>query len=319
MKWRLAGFGHPGRRVSSRGLGEFDDTIPIVNPLELPTGQHDRKQLFRMWAGYNGPVVYIWADHFEDAFEELQEYLDDNAPGVFTLLTEQDYRDAAADLKLAWKPHWPDPDDVDFERVTQAAEADLTMVGGHTTFKVARQPGVWGVFLPSDEWGGGDVDDCEELLGVWKASAVAYVEQYDEDPEPPEAIEDCAKEVGEELFQKPSVTPKRGMRIDTSIDGLGSAFRNPLWTKIPRSAAVRFKKYVRIPGTTERLFMTIQGRNSGTLTQASMYSPFVVVHRPTGAPVRVYEVNAARPSDVRVHEAAAFAEALIASGVLEIV
>lgn len=131
-------------------LEEMVEKTPIANPDAIPVEGH-RLQLFRMWAGaYGSTHVYVWAEHFEDAFEELVEWLDDNAPGLLTDVDESDYRAAARELGIEWQEHWPDWEDRDFEAVAEQAEADLTTIG-HTTLK-------HGQFIASWEWGGSEVE-----------------------------------------------------------------------------------------------------------------------------------------------------------------
>lgn len=126
------------------------EEAPIANAAEAEFADN----LFRMWFGAYGSVVYVWADNFESAFEELVEYLDDEAPGVLVNLTEDDIKAAAKDEGVEWREHWPDWDDEDFQRVVEAAEADLTVIG-HTTLK-------HGQYIPSWEWGGDDVTGDDE-------------------------------------------------------------------------------------------------------------------------------------------------------------
>lgn len=149
------------------------DEIPIANPLEVPRGKYDRKQLFLMWMGaYGDHKVYIWADHFEDAFEEMVEFFDrPETCGLFTYLDMSDLRAAAEDEGIPF-----DEDDID-PRIIEAAEADLTVIG-HTTLKCSEGKGT--PYVASWEWGGGEVHG-EEYDLVRAASEEAYIEEYGED------------------------------------------------------------------------------------------------------------------------------------------
>lgn len=125
-------------------------TAPIANAAEVEF----QDQLFRMWYGPFGGTVYIWADSFESAFEELVEWLDENAPGFLVKIEEAELREAADDLNVKWKKSWPDWDDPLFQRVVEHAESDLTIIG-HTTLE-------HGQYIPSEDWGGDDVTDDDE-------------------------------------------------------------------------------------------------------------------------------------------------------------
>lgn len=121
------------------------ESAPILNASE-----HPRATLFRMWAGEMDPtVVYVWATSFDSAFEELVEWLDENAPGRLTKLDEGDLKSAAKDEGIAWKAGWPDWDDPEFQKVQERAEADLTVIG-HTSLK-------HGTHIASWEWGGDEI------------------------------------------------------------------------------------------------------------------------------------------------------------------
>lgn len=214
---------------------ERDDTgrgIPVINPLELPTGNYDRKQLFLMWAGQTGTRRgYVWADHLEDAFEEWVEYLDENAPGLlvspdeFNELLDEAARekgfDSWADAEAKWLAKngkhagWSNDMASDYSEIIEAAEADLTLIG-HTTLKSGA------MHIAGHEWGGDDIGGAE-LDKVWNACAEAYYEQYEEWPEPPRGI-------------KP--TGGKGTRI-TDLDGVSKVtdrYQQPLprWARPPR-------------------------------------------------------------------------------------
>lgn len=130
------------------------DEIPIANPGDYD----DRKSLFLMWAGASSPLqVYVWADHFEDAFEAMVDFIDEHEKcGIFTFLDDSDYRAAARDAGI----EWPAGEDFDWlserdqNRVREAAEVDLSVIG-HTTLKC--QEGKGSAFIPSWEWGGDEI------------------------------------------------------------------------------------------------------------------------------------------------------------------
>jgi len=127
--------------------------------------KYGRLGLFRMWfgEGYSAQDVYVWAEHFEDAFEELVEWMDEHAPGFLRDVTEKDLREAAEDEGIEWQEDWPDWEDRKFEKVVEAAESGLTLIG-HTTLK-------HGQYVVSHEWGGDEVTDFREWLKVVASSA----------------------------------------------------------------------------------------------------------------------------------------------------
>jgi hypothetical protein len=144
--------------------------------------------------------VYIWADSFDDAWEELVEYLDAHAPEVFETIGEDELKEAADDLNIPWKATWPDWQDRDFEKVVEHAEADYTMIS-HTTLKSG------GTHIRSDMWGGDDVTDGDELNEVWTLSAESC--EDDEEYEPPDGI----------TRTRPSkYRVRKGMKIDPTLD-----------------------------------------------------------------------------------------------------
>ena len=193
--------------------------IPVVNPLDLPTGSYDRKQLFLMWAGaYDSTQGYVWADHLEDAFEEWVEYLDDHAPGVLVSHAEfMELLDEAA-RERGFKS-WQEADkglNQDSPRrleIVEEAEADLTIIG-HTTLKN-------GMYIAGHEWGGDEVDG-PEFDKVWNACAEAWNEAYDEWPEPPSGVK---------------LPGGKGTKI-TDLDGVQRPQRAlqqlPRWARPPR-------------------------------------------------------------------------------------
>lgn len=120
------------------------------------------ESLYAMWLGPYGTTVYVWGRSFDDAFEEMVEWADDNAPGSLVDLTEADLKEAAEDAGVEWDPEWPDYDDPAFMRVVEDAETDLTTIG-HTTLK-------HGQYIPSHEWGGDDVTGGEQFEEILRAS-----------------------------------------------------------------------------------------------------------------------------------------------------
>lgn len=152
-------------------IEEMAEETPIVNPDEVAW----KDTLFKMWAGAYGEAVgYVWADHFEDAFEEFVEWLDDNAPGHLVSLDEDDLKEAARDLGLKWRGEWPDWEDEDFQRVVEHAEVDLTVIG-HTTLE-------HGQYIASWEWGGAEVpENTEEYRIVRERSEEDDADDDDED------------------------------------------------------------------------------------------------------------------------------------------
>ena len=133
-------------------MGSEREEIPIANP-----GDYDRETLFEMWVGACSPLrVLVWADSFEDAWEEMVDYCDHpERAGVFSTVDDSDLRAAAEDLGLSWDEIKDDHSSEAFDRVVNAAQADMSMVG-HTTLHHVTAPGM--PCIPSWEWGGGEVD-----------------------------------------------------------------------------------------------------------------------------------------------------------------
>jgi hypothetical protein len=124
-------------------------TVPIVNPGDADWTRH----LYLMWAGAYGDIkCYVWANSFDDAFEHLVEWLDDNAPGCLTWV---DYDSAALELDVV--SNWRDIDE-ECEKVREHAEMDLSVVG-HTTLTN-------GDAIPSWEWGGDEIIDAATIEAV---------------------------------------------------------------------------------------------------------------------------------------------------------
>ncbi len=140
---------------------------PIANPSAFDCDYH---HLWRFAFGaYGSTVVYVWTfrNSVEDAFETAVEWLDENAPGHLVNLTQDDYKQAAEELGIAW----PESGDVnslegdEFERVVTHAEADLTLIG-HTTLNN-------GQYVLSYEW---TVDEVEKRSDEWTEVADASAE-----------------------------------------------------------------------------------------------------------------------------------------------
>jgi hypothetical protein len=142
----------------------MENEYPIANASEADpeTG------LFLMWMGAYGTKVYVWADHFETAFEHMVEWADDNAPGVLTDIREPELREAAETLGIEWEPTWltrdHDYNDRNWIKVQEYAEIDLTVIG-HTTMK-------HGQYIPSYEWGGDQISDEDEVAQVLRRSQI---------------------------------------------------------------------------------------------------------------------------------------------------
>lgn len=142
---RFAELGEGPEELDHDGAREY----PIVNPSD-----HDRSyrtSLYCMWAGaYGDTRVYIWANSFEDAFEHLTEWLDDNAPG---LLCKIDWDQTASDHGYEdWDAAYKALGEGDeLDALVQEAETDLSIVG-HTTLKNGDAIASW-------EWGGNEVTD----------------------------------------------------------------------------------------------------------------------------------------------------------------
>lgn len=112
-------------------------TVPIADSM----GGDDNAYLFSFGA-YGSTHVAVLASSVEDALEASIEWLDDNAPGLLSTVSEEDYARAARELGIAWEPQCVS--DEQWQRVTERAEADMTMVGW-TTLK-------HGNCIPSWEW-----------------------------------------------------------------------------------------------------------------------------------------------------------------------
>ena len=135
-------------------MAQHPKTAPFANPCEFDGQQ----RLFLMWYGEYRGQVYIWAANFDDAFEELVEYLDyQNDCDIFVTITEDDLKDAAYTLGIAWQASWPDYNDPRFAKVLEHAETDLTVIG-HTTLKKCK-----GQYVFRQFWGGDEITDADVL------------------------------------------------------------------------------------------------------------------------------------------------------------
>lgn len=137
------------------------DEITIINPSEADSGS----DLYLMWFDVHAPLyLLVWARGFEYAFEEAVDYLDgENKPGYFTFLDESDFRRAAEDEGVKWPSGgWDDLSERDQEKVRQAAEADLTVIG-HTTLH-SMPKNAWGAYVASEDWGGQDVTGDDKKM-----------------------------------------------------------------------------------------------------------------------------------------------------------
>lgn len=136
---RFAELGEGPEELDHDGAKE----APIVGS---PGCKRYSENLYLMWAGY-GTKLFVWADSFESAFEEMVEWLDDNAPGC---LTRINWDEAAQDAGYeSWADAEAKLDEDELEELRQSAESDLTVVG-HTTLTN-------GDAIASYEWGGNDV------------------------------------------------------------------------------------------------------------------------------------------------------------------
>lgn len=141
------------------------DEITIINPSDA-----DGDDLFLMWFDQHAPLcLLVWAGSFEDAFEIAVDYLDEqDKPGYFTFITEDDYREAAEDLGI----DWPANERIDslsereISKIEQKAEADITIIG-HTRLGVMPDD-AWQAGVMSDDWGGSEVtgDDKKMVRAV---------------------------------------------------------------------------------------------------------------------------------------------------------
>lgn len=153
---------------SRKNAADDLDKLDIVNPSDA-----DGNDLFLMWFGaYRDGRVLVWAGSFDDAFEIAVDHFDDTKScGVFTFTDEGDYKAAAADEGIEWPAGgWDDLSDSDQEKIREAAEADLTVIG-HTTLSCMPK-GAWGAFVASHEWGGDDVTGEDRKVILAKSLAM---------------------------------------------------------------------------------------------------------------------------------------------------
>lgn len=120
---------------------------------------------FLMHLGAYGEVkVWVQANHLEEALEAACDWLADNAPGIFTILTEDDYRAAAEEAGIPWPEgerfYWIDSDHEAMGRIAEHAERDLYVVG-HTTYPQFKGTPA----IPSWEWSYTDAteEECADL------------------------------------------------------------------------------------------------------------------------------------------------------------
>lgn len=148
-----------------------DREIPIANASECDFFEdndhvHEGPLWLLHFGAYGETALYVWADGCESAFEVATEWLDDNAPGHLVSFDESDYRAAAAELGLEWKPEWPDYSDENFCKVSEETEVDHTVIG-HTTLEHGTHVASWEwnlreVERDSVEWES-VVERCKEL------------------------------------------------------------------------------------------------------------------------------------------------------------
>lgn len=188
--------------------------VPVINPSELPQrGMYSRNRgscnLYKMSTNV-GDEGYVWTDTYEDAFEEWVEHLDTASPGVFETLTEDDLKEAAADLGYEWEDSWPDFNDPTFNEVQGHAEADLDHIG-HTTLNS-------GTHIPKDAWNQHEIErGSDEYNQVWCACAKAFFEENDEWPDKPQYVEDCPE--------------MKGWPLVDDLDGVPSKRSVPAWIR----------------------------------------------------------------------------------------
>jgi len=162
-------------RTRKNARGDFDLLdLAIVNGSDADSGE-----LFLMWFDAHAPLrLLVWAGSFDDAFEYAVDYLDDEGKcGIFTFLDESDYKAAAEDLGVEWPAGGiHDLSERNAEKVRDAAEADLTLIG-HTTLKC--QKGQYSPpFVASDEWGADEVHGKDlSLIRAWSLASDDQTEE----------------------------------------------------------------------------------------------------------------------------------------------
>jgi hypothetical protein len=114
----------------------FNDLAsPSCDGWSLANGwfNRDNERQFQFEFGaYRWTKVRVYADSWDSAFEIAVEWLDDNAPGHLTTLTDDDLKESAEELGLSWP--LDDTESEDYWKVVENAEQDLTAIG-HTTLK----------------------------------------------------------------------------------------------------------------------------------------------------------------------------------------
>lgn len=180
--------------AAKRPVVRDNKEVPIANPEDCDYGErHSRMSLYQFQFGaYADTKVYVWADSFEDAEEIAIEWADDNTRGVFITLTEDDLKEAAEDLGIAWDEAWDDGgavgrkkfgqtwtpfDDRNYTKIVEHAEADLIVIGW-TTLKS-------GTHVLSHEVHAHEVTDTDELEEVAERS-----EEEEDDEDLDEEVEE---------------------------------------------------------------------------------------------------------------------------------
>lgn len=121
-------------------LGEGPEALDFDGAKEAPIVgsagcRRYSENLYLMWAGaYGDTKLFVWADSFDSAFEELVEWLDDNAPGCLSKSSE-----ILADM-----------DDDDRAAAEESGEIPDHTTIGHTTL-------THGDCIASWEWGGDEI------------------------------------------------------------------------------------------------------------------------------------------------------------------
>lgn len=131
------------------------ENYPIANQSDYDL--FDNAFLFSFGA-YLDTHVWVFANTFDEAFEEAIEWVDNNCPAALTSFTMDDYKETAKELELTWQEYWPDFDDENWCKVVEETEVDHTIIG-HTTLKN-------GTHIASWEWNGSDAgeEEYKELL-----------------------------------------------------------------------------------------------------------------------------------------------------------
>lgn len=140
-----------------------------------------RETLFDIWFGQIGTShVLVWAGSFEDALEEAAgAVMDKGLVGYFVSNEEMEelYREACEEHGLPWEEFASHGMiDEKSEEVLQDAEADLTYTESG--------------WIPSDEWGGGEVYDGVVYERATRAAKLYHMWDEFEDRE---RCENCDK------------------------------------------------------------------------------------------------------------------------------